>query len=179
MSQGSKRLVDDHLELHQLLMEVQGALQERDVHRSYSKLDLFWAKLAVHIRAEHLHLFPAILSADGARISTTTSLTEIQSAIDQLRKDHDFFMHQLAGAVGNVRDLINVADKQKIESGLEGIRTTIREVEQRLEGHNEIEEEQVYCWISNLLDQKDQDELASAIRTELEKRPARFAETTW
>lgn len=174
MSQGSKRLVDDHLGLHRLLMQVQSALEHGDVHRAYAKIDLFWAKLAVHIRAEHLHLYPSILNSDQA-----TSLAKMQGVIDRLREDHDYFMHKLAGAVGNVRGLLNVSDKQKIESGLEQIGTMIREVEERLEVHNEIEEGQVYCWVGTLLNDKEQEELAIAIRSELEKCPARFPATSW
>lgn len=34
----------------------------------YQKLDLFWARLAVHIRAEHLHMFPALLRANNPEL---------------------------------------------------------------------------------------------------------------
>ena len=48
--------------MNDLLKQVLTALHNKDVEASYSKLDLLWARLAVHIRAEHLHLFPAVIN---------------------------------------------------------------------------------------------------------------------
>ena len=60
-------LVDDHAEVDELLRGVMLAFDGGDVREVYPKLDYLWARLAVHIRAEHLHLFPALLSAaEGA-----------------------------------------------------------------------------------------------------------------
>lgn len=180
MSPGSKRLVDDHLELHQLLAQLRDALDHSDVQRTYAKLDLFWARLAVHIRAEHLHLFPSLVKLPHhAETDSTPSLKEMQAVIKQLREDHDFFMHELSGAVLDVRALLNAVDNQIVQSELRQVRDTITEVEHRLESHDEIEEGQVYLWVSSLLNQKEQSELAVAINTELENRPARFAATTF
>jgi hypothetical protein len=61
LSKGSERLAADHVALGRLLKELKTALSNDDVAVSYAKVDLFWAKLAVHIRAEHLHLFPDVL----------------------------------------------------------------------------------------------------------------------
>ncbi|HEX6045334.1 MAG TPA: hemerythrin domain-containing protein, partial [Pyrinomonadaceae bacterium] len=63
MSQAGRRLADDHEDLHQLLEQLKKALHETDAGVPRGALDLFWARLAVHIRAEHLRLFPAVLSA--------------------------------------------------------------------------------------------------------------------
>lgn len=175
MSQGSKRLIDDHLGLHGLLKQVQSALEHGDVHGSYAKLDLFWAKLAVHIRAEHLHLFPALL--DSTRVDGFES--ETKSVIERLREDHNYFMHQLAGAVAKLRGLLNGVEEETINSQLNEVGQTIFEVEQRLEGHNQLEETQAYGWVESLLSAEKQDELAELISYELEKCPARFNATTW
>jgi len=51
----------DHTDLGESLSELFAALNAGDVEKSYERLDMFWARLAMHIRAEHLHLFPAIL----------------------------------------------------------------------------------------------------------------------
>lgn len=59
LSQASQRLADDHGALDEVLSQLWKALDTGDVLVSHDKLDLFWARLAVHIRAEHLHLFPA------------------------------------------------------------------------------------------------------------------------
>lgn len=180
MSQGSKRLVDDHLQLHRLLAQLRDALDQSDVQRTYAKLDLFWARLAVHIRAEHLHLFPSLLNLpQHGATDSTPSLKEMQAVIKQLREDHDFFMHELSGAVLDVRALLNAVDNQIVESELSHVLNTITQVEQRLERHDEIEEGQVYLWVSSLLNQKEQEALAVAINSELEKSPARFAAATF
>lgn len=52
-------LADDHSEMDALLEEFFDALCCADVELIYQTLDFFWARLAMHIRAEHLHLFPA------------------------------------------------------------------------------------------------------------------------
>jgi hypothetical protein len=57
----SERLAGDHVALDRLLKQLQATLNNGDVNACYASLDLFWAKLAVHIRAEHLHLFPGAL----------------------------------------------------------------------------------------------------------------------
>jgi hypothetical protein len=58
LSQASRRLADDHAALDEVLRQLQEPLDTADVAASHAQLDLFWARLAVHIRAEHLHLFP-------------------------------------------------------------------------------------------------------------------------
>jgi hypothetical protein len=90
------QLSNDHAELGKLLGEVRDALEAGDITRSHSRLDLFWARLAMHIRAEHLHLFPAILQGlkEPPRVNAgMPSHSEVLSAIEKLRSDHDFFMH--------------------------------------------------------------------------------------
>ena len=145
------------------------ALDNEDLATSYSRLDLLWARLAVHIRAEHLHLFPAIES----RVS------EAQPLIDRLRVDHDFFMRQLAGAIGILRELSQGAASPGDEAKLIALADTVREIEKRLEAHDEIEETQIYRWSSLVLTQPEQSELLSRINAELENRPPRFSRETW
>lgn len=59
----SELMERDHELLGDLLQKLEGALERRDVVKSFSLLDLFWARLAVHIRAENVCLFPAIVNA--------------------------------------------------------------------------------------------------------------------
>lgn len=47
-------MTDDHSEIDQLIHELLGALDKKDRAQSFEHLDLLWARLAVHIRAEHL-----------------------------------------------------------------------------------------------------------------------------
>ncbi len=154
-----ERLSDDHHAVSKILKQLLTALDNKDVETSYARLDLLWARLAVHIRAEHLHLFPALASR----------LTEAQAMIDRLRVDHDFFMRELARAIGILRtgaELTVVAD-------------IVREVEKRLATHNEIEENEIYRWSSTMLTEPEQLELLARINAELENRPPRFSEEAW
>jgi hemerythrin-like domain-containing protein len=95
VSQPSQRLAHDHTELDKLLKQLQQALDDSDLEASHAKLDLFWARLAVHIRAEHLHLFPTVLRRLSGTVdqSVGPSLSQAQSAVIRLREDHDFFMN--------------------------------------------------------------------------------------
>lgn len=105
-------LSDDHEAVGELWNQLLTALHNDDAQTSYAKLDLLWARLAVHIRTEHLHLFPVI----AARVS------DAGPAIENLRADHDFFMRELAEAVGVLRE----------STTLTSVLDTVREVEKRL-----------------------------------------------
>lgn len=158
MAEVRLRLSDDHEAVSEVLEQLLAALKDQDVKTSHSKLDLLWARLAVHIRAEHLHLFPAV----------TDRVAEAQAVVKSLRADHDFFMHELAGAIGVVR-----------ENKLTGVADTVRKVAERLATHNEIEEIQIYRWSSTVLSESEQSELLARINAELENRPPRFSEQAW
>lgn len=161
-----QRLSDDHDAVDEVLRQLLTALDNNDVRTSYSKLDLLWARLAVHIRAEHLHLFPAVASR----------MTEAQPAIDKLRDDHDFFMHELAQAIGILRELSKTGAN---DANLAAVSNAVREVERRLAIHNEIEEDQIYRWSSTMLTETEQSELLTRINAELENHPPRFSPEAW
>src|ERR1051325_2506367 len=95
MSQPRQRLSDDHDAVSEVLKQLLTALDNNDVATSFSRLDLLWARLAVHIRAEHLHLFPAV----------TKHLRESHAIVENLRTDHDFFMRELARAIAILREM--------------------------------------------------------------------------
>lgn len=177
LSAASKRLADDHSALDEVLSGLRKALDTDDVAASHARLDLFWARLAVHIRAEHLHLFPAIMNglsktADDQAVGPTRN--EGQQTIELLRADHDFFMHELARAIGILRDLVKTADRHAIHEGMRLVREAVFGVEQRLIFHNELEETQIYRWANIILTEPEQDELATRISAELANPPPRF-----
>jgi len=161
MAEVNLRLSDDHHAVNEVLDQLLTALGNKDVETSYSRLDLLWARLAVHIRAEHLHLFPAV----------TNRLTEAQPIVADLRADHDFFMHELARAIGILRELTRTSPD---EAKLEAVLYAVRAIEKRLATHNEIEENQIYRWASTILTQPEQLELLAQINAELENRPPRL-----
>jgi hemerythrin-like domain-containing protein len=168
VSQARQRLSDDHHAVSEVLKQLRTALDNKDVATSYSRLDLLWARLAVHIRAEHLHLFPAVAS----------EFSEAQSIIAKLRGDHDFFMRELARAIAILRELSRL-DSPASEAGVSSVLDIVLAVENRLAIHNEVEENQIYRWASTILTEPEQMDLATRINAELENRPPRFSEKAW
>lgn len=169
-------LSEDHDAVGELLKQLQTALDQKDVQTSYSKLDLLWARLAVHIRAEHLHLFPTVI----ARITRAPDLSETETIIENLRADHDFFMRELAGAIRLLHELL----RQKIITASDASKFAfvaggVREVEKLLVIHNEIEESQIYRWSGIMLTEQEQSELVARMSAELENRPPRFSAEAW
>ena len=172
-------LAEDHEALAKLLTALLAALDEGDAVTVFARLDLFWARLAMHIRAEHLHLFPAILRAldgdPGERADKTAAPAEAREAIAQLHRDHDFFMHELAAAIKIMRDCRTKAGDDGA-TAIETVRQMIAKVRDRLEVHNQLEEDMVYRWPAKLLAPAEQTALAAQIRGEIRNLPPRFRE---
>jgi hemerythrin-like domain-containing protein len=170
-------LTNDHADLAELLCDLRTALDAGDLELSYARLDRFWARLAVHIRAEHLRLFPTILRALSDRPTdhspAAPSLSQAQSTIEELHRDHDFFMHELARSLAAMRGLM-ATDAQDIALDLNEVRTRVAAVEERLVTHNTIEESQVYLWTSTLLRDEEQAALAKRLQDDLDNMPRRF-----
>jgi hemerythrin superfamily protein len=182
LSQASQRLADDHVALDEVLSQLRMALDNGDVAVSHARLDLFWARLAVHIRAEHLHLFPAVIngvSCASAEQTLSLTLSEAQTSVEQLRADHDFFMHGLAEAIGILRDLLKATDRHAVDDGISTVRATILEIEKRLLRHNELEENRIYRWATTILNEQEQADLATRVNAELGNRPSRFSPIAW
>lgn len=177
----SSLLEDDHEDLGGILRDLFTSLDEGDVEESFKRLDLFWARLGVHIRAENLCLFPAILQGlnDDPREydDNTPTFEEARCAINKLRADHNFFMRELSGAVNQLRDLRVKTERQAATNILQALRDRVADVGRRLEEHNKFEEGQVYKWTNKLLDVRGQTLLTENLRRELENLPPRHAVT--
>ena len=161
-------LEDDHASLDELLTELDEQLSKSNVSRAVELLDLFWARLAVHIRAEHLHLFPALTNA-ASQITgkgSLPTLDEVEETLARLRSDHDFFMKELADMMKETR-----ARRPVVEI----FRARLSTVRKRLETHNEIEEKQVYVWPALLFDEKTVIALGERLSYELKNLPPRFS----
>ena len=166
----------DHAELGDLLNQLDAALEAKDAARTHSALDLFWARLAMHIRAEHLHLFPAVSRVAGSRRNNQTlPPDEPENTIAILRDDHDFFMRELSQAVAITRGLLGNSEGN-IAGQLEEVNKKIAAIRTRLVKHNEIEEKGIYVWSSSLLSEADGSELSSQVQKELENLPPRFGD---
>lgn len=182
IAQASEQLLNDHAAVDRVLKDLQTALRSSDVEVVHAKLDLFWARLAVHIRAEHLHLFPTVLSSlENAPIkhASAPSLEEAQTVTAELQQDHDFFMHELARAIEIMRQLLTALEQPIVKDGLNTVKNIVLGVEQRLIKHNEVEESQIYRWATTLLNSEEQSKLANQIMIELRKHPPRFTLSTW
>lgn len=175
-AKNAERLTRDHVELGDLLSQLSAGLDSNDVSRIYATLDLFWARLAIHIRAEHLHLFPAISRAVSRNLSLHGEDVPLpgdeQKIIAELRNDHEFFMRELSDAIAIMRELMKNPEADVVAQ-LQGVRERIDAVQERLVKHNEVEEEGVYLWTS-LLSEAEQAELALLVSKELENTPPRF-----
>ena len=169
----------DHESLATLLSELQIELRKHVPARAFDLLDLFWARLAMHIRAENLYLFPAIVRAvPSHNVAGMPTIDEVKSAVDKLRSDHNFFMDQLSKAVKTMREVTLAGEKSTAFAGqFEAIRDRVNAVTTRLIAHNELEEEQVYRWAALILGRPELESLSMALKRELENMPPRFAQS--
>jgi hypothetical protein len=175
----TKLLVDDHAEVDALFRDLWREFDGGGARGVFEKLDYLWARLAVHIRAEHLHLFPALLAASESRryeeAGGAPSPGEVRTAVERLREDHDFFMHELAGAVNDARELA-AQDGPPERERLRQIRGRVSAMADRLVEHNRVEEQQVYLWPDAILGGAGLDTLRAGVRREIENLPPRFSE---
>jgi len=175
--EAARALAEDHLEVDRLIKKVLAALDEENTTQSFELLDLLWARLAVHIRAEHLSLFPSILNTPTVNFTGSGDRPQYEAArtaIDQLRHDHDFFMRELGIAVNTLRQLRTCCDQDVISKQLRDVRRSVVNVQSRLSEHNQLEENYVYRWVDVLLGESERLAVTSRIRHELENIPPRF-----
>ena len=155
----ARSLEEDHREIDALYADAVAALESGNAAAALERVDLFWARLAMHIRAEHLHLFPAL---SGSR--------ETADVIARLREDHNVFMKKLADAIKLLRAAEGAA-RSDLSEPLE----IVRSLGEMLTDHNLTEERTVYVETGNLSG-AEQDALAAAIDKELTNLPPRFAD---
>lgn len=160
-------LEHDHTEIDRLYAEVLDLLIPGKQQAALQGLDLFWARLAVHIRAEHLHLFPAV----GGLAEGLAGGAELTATIATLRRDHDLFMRELAGAIKELRTVQNGTVPPA--SALNQIRARVEDVGDRFAEHNRIEEERIYS-LESALSTADAGELLRSISSELAALRPRF-----
>ena len=154
----ARSLEADHRELDALYAEAVEALESGDAATALDRVDLFWARLAMHIRAEHLHLFPAIARASSA-----------DEVLEKLRDDHNVFMNRLADAIKLLRQA-----SENSQSDLSKPQEIVLSIGEMLAEHNRVEEGTVYLETGDLTG-TEQDELSAAIDNELSNLPPRFS----
>jgi hemerythrin superfamily protein len=168
-------LTDDHSEIDTLASDLLAALEDGDKLKVFARLDLLWARLAVHIRAEHLCLFPSILEANFSHTGSGPTYQEAQGVIDQLQLDHEFFMRELGTSVNGMRKQQDAATDDAVRKQFRKVRRSVSEIQIRLAKHNQLEENHVYKWVNVLLDEAEQSVLVARIRSEIENIPPRFS----
>lgn len=169
-------LAHDHEDLNHILEDLNKAFSANDLDQSLELLDSFWGRLAVHIRAENVFLFPALLKV----LNDTENLLhpelsdvrrkEISHMLAELIEDHNYFMKQLIPIVKKLRTLCKNSDS----AGLREMQDSLIPVFERLEKHNEIEETQIYRQAKLLLKHAEQIELNQKIDQDLKNLPARL-----
>jgi hemerythrin-like domain-containing protein len=168
-------LENDHHSLAKLLGELEAGLVQGNISHSFDLLDSFWARLAVHIRAENLALFPTLSEVPSNQFNAANDLLSFAKAeelLSRLRADHDFFMKELASMVKVMRRMKETDSASSDQ--LEDLRKRLTVIDERLREHNRLEEEQVYKWPTVLLDAQTLSELHNRIRREIGNVPSRF-----
>jgi len=172
-------LEQDHESLDQLLTELDAAVTKPGNPQVFELLDLFWARLAVHVRAENVRLFPSLANVPADRLTGKAGLPtaeEAERVLARLRSDHDFFIGELARMIKALRgNEVGVMQTEAVEA----LRTSLRGVRERLEDHNRLEENHVYLWPALLFDDEALATLSEQVRRELQNLPPRFAEVDW
>ncbi|MEO8043346.1 MAG: hemerythrin domain-containing protein [Spartobacteria bacterium] len=168
-------LAHDHSELDAALGALFSALADEDVERSFKNLDLFWARLAMHIRAENIHLFPLLLKASrrSGKTADVPALGRVEEIIAQLRADHDFFMTELTAAMKQLRELRR-SDRHDAAPVLAKVRQQMTRLRRRFHTHNALEESEAYQWAGSLLASPEQTALKEKLQRELDNLPPRF-----
>ena len=161
-------LESDHNELDTLVGKTMAAIEAGDAEDAFANLDFFWARLGVHIRAEHLRLFPAVREV----AAQSPELENIPEILGVLRVDHDYFMTELARAVKAMRLVFSFGNEAETLATVRGL---LQGVVERLKIHNEIEEQQIYTLTGDaFLEPAATKELLLSIRSELDRYPNRF-----
>lgn len=175
--ESSKSLAEDHAALATQFERFFKLLGEHRLKEAWELLDYLWARLAVHIRAEHHQLFPALRALPAGEFTGTNgmpTLEERDEALKTLREDHDYFMDELTWAVKTLKRVSEVPGDAGERGALEEIRHRVAGVVERLAPHNQLEEQAVYLWPDRVLGEKELEALAHAMQQDLDNLPPRF-----
>ncbi|GLH67979.1 hemerythrin domain-containing protein [Geothrix edaphica] len=150
------RLAADHAEIDLLFREARAAVAARRQAEAHRAVDRLWMRLAVHIRAEHTVLFPALAE----------TRPELKATLQTLREDHDVFMATLATAVNTLKGP---------EVDWAAAQAALVAVSSRLGPHNALEEESVYPLADQFPDAQRR-RLVGDLSRELAALPRRYEE---
>lgn len=109
---------------------------------------------------------------------TTPTFMEVETTIERLRVDHNFFMDQLSRAVKTLREFLISSDtytQWRRTRQLNSIRSRLHAVSTRLIAHNHLEEKHVYEWPALMLEATDLSKLHDVLEHQIENLPPRFS----
>ncbi len=164
-------LTHDHSEIDALVDKIVSLFSSGEPEPIYEAIDLFWARLAIHIRAEHLHLFPKLTESAGALDEAEAD--ELRSLIGKLHDDHNTFMRELIEAIKTMRRMIAEPDMDR-QLAMDRVKDTVESVRSRLALHNEKEETNIYPLVDRLLSPAAAAALRKQMKRELKNLPPRF-----
>ena len=93
--------------------------------------------------------------------------------------DHDFFMRELARAIGILRELPEQIDNASDEAKLRPLVILFERLKSDCLLTMRLKKIKMYHWASTILTEPEQADLAARINAELENRPPRFSSETW
>lgn len=155
----------DHDYIDEILDGAFEAIEAGDGERLFACADMFWARLGMHIRAEHLYLFPALENAPAAP-KDTAGKDEVAEVLSGLREDHNFFMRGMIQVMKALR---------KNSKDSDGVADILKNIAERLAEHNETEETRVYGWADEVLNKRDRAALEERMLREITNLPPRFS----
>ncbi len=167
-------LTRDHSEIDALDGQIMDLLTSGESEALYKAIDFFWARLAIHIRAEHLHLFPTITEA--LHLLDATEAAAIKDKIEKLHEDHNFFMREMIGAIKTMRQIVDDPDSDEL-SRLGEVNERLENVRRRMIVHNKTEESEIYPLADRLLVADAARMLRYKMKRELDNLPPRFVVT--
>ncbi|MCC6825914.1 MAG: hemerythrin domain-containing protein [Acidobacteria bacterium] len=156
----------DHGDLDRLLIEARSHADGGDPDELFVAVDWFWARLAMHIRAEHVHLFPAVSRKEKEEAADGP----IAKLIERLRHDHDILMREIAKIMKGLREMM-FEDGRTVPDGTAERLFLIADL---LKEHNAVEETEIYPLPAKILSEAEHQELLAAMKKELDNVPPRF-----
>lgn len=124
-------LSSDHEEIDRLISLALMSIDSGLAADACVALDRIWIRLAVHIRAEHKVVFPALAETHS----------DLRAPLQTLHEDHDYFMASLAGSVKSMHGP---------SPDFASARTAVEVLKLRLAAHNALEEGGVYPLVDKL-----------------------------
>ena len=145
----------DHEEIEVLFRNSMAALHCSLPPEAHAFLDQVWMRLAVHIRAEHKVIFPALAEARP----------DLGELLQTLREDHDYFMATLAESMNHLRG--PSPNFALTKDAVEAVRL-------RIKSHNALEETLIYP-AADQLPSDQQDRISQDVSRELAFLPKRYS----